>query len=153
MINFADELAWLNHRLDELLEFWRRKHQLHGRLFYSLVNSIILLVILYICSGLYRSINGVNWFSPAAVLPGETLAAMAWLCSLAISLSLLLFSVLARRMYSKLLKEGHSLKAEIYEAHINPKNTSTGSDHNPLSEFQDGFSKLLSVERSFPIPK
>jgi hypothetical protein len=154
MINFADELAWLNHRLDDLLESWRKKHQFHGRLCYSSVNSVILLVVLYICKGLYKgSINGVNWLSPAAVLPGENIAAMAWLCSLAISLSLLLFSLLARHMYAKLLREGHSLKAKIYKAHIDPNNTSTELGQDPLSGFQNRLSELLSVERSFPVPK
>lgn len=109
--------------------------------------------IIYLQRALQKSINGVNWFSPAAVLPGENIAAMAWLCSLAISLSLLLFSVLARRMYSKLLREGHSLKAKIYKAHIDPNNSSPELGQDPLSGFQNRLSELLSVERSFPVPK
>ncbi|MFN9618779.1 MAG: hypothetical protein ACK55X_03565 [Synechococcaceae cyanobacterium] len=131
MINFEDELAWLNHRLDEPLKIWRKKHQLHGRIIYLLVNSSLVFLCLYIGSGLRNNINGAVWLSIFIA-----------------TLSILIFSVLARQLYARLLTDGHSLKAEIYKARASGKKE---ADYQKLCKFQDNLKKLFAIELDFPI--
>ena len=130
MISFEDELAWLNHRLDELLKIWRKKHQLHGRVFYLLANSALVLLLLYFGSGLRKNINGAVWLSIFIA-----------------TLSILIFSVLARYLYARLLQDGHSLKAKIYKARISGKKE---ADYQKLCEFQADLEELFAIELNFP---
>ena len=150
MINFQDELAWLNHRLDEILETWRKQHRFQGRLFYASVNSFVILLIIYIYNGFYRNVGYCEFLSPRAVLSGGLLAGTVWLCLLIVTLSILAFSVLSRKMHTKLLKEGYALKGRIYDARTNNQNPENRSDKEVLSDHQKELAKLLDIERSFP---
>jgi hypothetical protein len=150
MINFQDELAWLNHKVDEILEAWRKLHRFQGRLFYTSVNSIAILLMIYICNGFYWKVENSAWLSPPAVFSGNLLAGTVWPCLLFVSLSILVFSWLSRNMHTKLLKKGHALKGRIYDARTHNKSPDNKSDEQVLSDLQQTLAELLNLERSFP---
>jgi len=132
MNNLQDELAWLNHRLDNKLEEWRKLHRLHGRFNAFLMYCLLVLIAIY----------AYDPFKRACIEPSASyIIAISFLAIV----SLLVFSLLKWRLYHKLLTKGHDDKARIDRRHI----TST-LDNHLLKECQDNFINLLRVERSFP---
>jgi|LakMenEpi03Aug12_release.lakeMendotaPanAssembly.Ray.scaffolds.fasta_scaffold555190_1 peptidoglycan hydrolase CwlO-like protein len=132
MNNLQDELAWLNHRLDNKLEEWRNLHRLHGRFNAFLIYCLLALI-------------AVSAY-PACVVGNEKMHKnYIIMASFMAAGSLLAFSLLKWRLYHRLLTKGHDDKAQIDRRHI----TST-LDNHLLKECQDNFINLLRVERSFP---
>jgi hypothetical protein len=135
MINFQDELAFLNHRLEEMLEMWRKKHRLHGRLFFSSLNSLVVLVILFLQS----FCNGSN----------TTKAAL--LCFGATTLLVLIFSSYSRGTHAKMLMRGYALKNLIYNATASLENAERVSSFKKLRFFQKSLVRLLMIELGSPV--
>ena len=132
MNNLQDELAWLNHRLDNKLEEWRKLHRLHGRVNAFLMHCLLVLIAIY----------AYHPFKRACTEPSASyIIAISFLAIV----SLLVFSLLKWRLYHRLLTKGHDDKSQIDRRHI----TST-LDNHLLKECQDNFINLLRVERSFP---
>jgi hypothetical protein len=132
MNNLQDELAWLNHRLDNKLEEWRKLHRLHGRFNAFLMYCILVLIT-------------VSAYFLFELEKAECLDKYIIAASSAAVGALLAFSLLKWRLYHRLLTKGHKDKALIDCRHI----TSTPDNHL-LKECQDNFINLLRVERSFP---
>ena len=133
MNNLQDELAWLNHRLDNKLEEWRKLHRLHGRfnvfLMYCLL--IIGIAILFTC------INGSNDVKELSVFA----------LSVATVASMLSFGVLSWMLYGRLLTLGHESKDRIEYSHV----ASPGIlKESFLKGFLGEFNNLLRIERGFP---
>ena len=133
MNNLQDELAWLNHRLDNKLEEWRKLHRLHGRfnafLMYCLLISLI--VILFKWSSLSTVENAPYVFAISVATVG----------------SMLSFGVLSWMLYGRLLTMGHKSKGGIEHSHLDiPRNT----EGSFLEECRGEFNNLLRIERSFP---
>lgn len=132
MNNLQDELAWLNHRLDNKLEEWRKLHRLHGR--FNVFLMYCLLVLIAVSAYYYfirKQATGLEIYIIAA--------------SFAADGALLAFSLLKWRLYHRLLTKGHDDKVQIDRKHI----TSTPSKDD-LGKCQDDLINLLRIERSFP---
>ena len=133
MNNLQDELAWLNHRLDNKLEEWRKLHRLHGRfnafLMYCLLISLI--VILFKWSSLSTVENAPYVFAISVATVG----------------SMLSFGVLSWMLYGRLLTMGHKSKGGIEHSHLVIPRIAEGSF---LEECRGEFNNLLRIERSFP---
>ena len=132
MNNLQDELAWLNHRLDNKLEEWRKLHRLHGRFNAFLIYCILVLITVsaYFLFELEKAECRYKYIIAAS--------------SAAVG-ALLAFSLLKWRLYHRLLTKGHEDKALIDCRHI-----TSAPDNHLLKECQDNFINLLRVERSFP---
>jgi hypothetical protein len=133
MNNLQDELAWLNHRLDNKLEEWRKLHRLHGRfnafLMYCLL--IISIVFLFRCSNLCKDDNALYVFVISVATVG----------------SMLSFGVLSWMLYGRLLTMGHKSKGGIEHSHLDIPRIAEGTF---LKECRREFTNLLRIERSFP---
>jgi hypothetical protein len=133
MNNLQDELAWLNHRLDNKLEEWRKLHRLHGRfnafLVYCLLISLI--VILFKWSSLSTVENTPYVFVISVATVG----------------SMLSFGVLSWMLYGRLLTMGHKSKGRIEHSHLVIPQIAEGTF---LEKRRGEFNNLLRIERSFP---
>jgi hypothetical protein len=132
MNNLQDELAWLNHRLDNKLEEWRKLHRLHGRFNAFLMYCLLVLI----------AVSAYYFFILEEAGKREIYIIAALFVAVG---ALLAFSLLKWRLYYRLLTKGHKDMAWIDRRHI----TST-PDNYVLKECQDNFINLLRVERSFP---
>lgn len=134
MNNFQDELAWLNHRLDNKLEEWQKLHRLHGSFNTFLVYCLQVLIAIY---AYFAFILASKKPSALYIIVTSFLAIV----------SLLVFSVLKWRLYTRLLTVGHKRKAEIDLNHITKP-----AQESFLKACQGNFNNLLRVERRFPFP-
>jgi hypothetical protein len=139
MINFQDELAWLNHRLDDKLEEWRRVHQYDGRVFYASFNSILMLLVVAI---VFRD---KIWVPLTTFAFSESSVLALWLAMLVASLSLLIYSFLRRQLHQKLLGDGNKLKSDIYFGYLAKEGGKVD-----IMKYQKELADLLAMERSFP---
>jgi hypothetical protein len=133
MNNLQDELAWLNHRLDNKLEEWRKLHRLHGRFNAFLVYCLLILIAIYA----YYPFNHASIEASASYIIVTSFLAIV---------SLLVFSLLKWRLYHRLSTKGHQEKASI-----DSKNITSTPDKADLEKCQYNLFSLLRIERSFPI--
>jgi hypothetical protein len=134
MNNLQDELAWLNHRLDNKLEEWRKLHRLHGRFNTFLVYCLLALIAV----SAYFLFVACNAEMPRIYIIVASFMAVG---------SLLAFSLLKWRLYHRLLTKGHESKGTIEHSHlVIPRN----AEGTFLEECRREFTNLLRIERSFP---
>lgn len=166
MNNLQDELAWLNHRLDNKLEEWRKLHRLCGRFNGLLVYSLLVLALVVIGSS---SSNSPDKQTSGNTGSGSQSSALEWLlnvlaevfqsllstmppgwyiikASFVFILSLLVFGFLQWRLYYRLLTDGHANKASIQKSYMSGR-----PEESDLISYQNEFNTLLRIERSFPL--
>jgi hypothetical protein len=147
MSKLQDELAWLNHRLDHQLDEWRKLHRLHGRISYLLINLFLILIL---AAGFFcRFLPGNDWCGSAG--PVQFAGSFdAYFLTTATLMAVLLFGLngLKWKLYSRLVKDGHELKSQIYSQHVSEKQVTAES----LKVFQGHLKDGLRRERGFPWP-
>jgi hypothetical protein len=147
MSKLQDELAWLNHRLDHQLEEWRKLHRLHGRISYLLINLFLILIL---AAGFFwRFLPGNDKCGTASLAQFDG-SFDAYFLTTATLMAVLLFGLngLKWLLYSRLLKDGHELKSNIYSQRVSEKQVTAES----LKGFQGDLKDGLRRERRFPWP-